>query len=108
MLKKKTLFYGSLILLSSCVKKTEACFTYYPESVIVNEPVTFDASCSQSASLFEWTFGTSIADTSTHSDTISYTFTNTGSYEVKLKVTRKDGITFGRDKYTISKTVIVN
>jgi PKD repeat protein len=107
MVLKKILFCSGVILLSSCVKKTEACFTYYPESVIVNEPVMFDASCSQSASLFEWTFGTSTADTSNHSDTISYTFTNTGSFEVKLKVTRKDGMTLGRDKYTISKTVIV-
>jgi PKD repeat protein len=108
MSKNLILIWSALLLLESCVKKTEACFTYSPEAIDVNDVVTFDASCSQSASFFYWNFGDLTVDTSNNSHLINYSFDEPGVYEVNLKVIRKDGITLGKDNYSIKKTIVVN
>jgi PKD repeat protein len=67
----------------------------------------FDASCSQSTSFCKWNFGDGTADTSVSEPTIVHEFPGSGQYTVKLRATRKDGLTLGVDKYEIEKVVVI-
>jgi PKD repeat protein len=94
-------------LLTSCSKPTEVCFTYAPTIVTTNTKVTFDASCSDNASYFLWSFGDNTADTTTTSLTITHMFSSEGQYNVTLQVKRKDGVAFGKDKPATTQIITV-
>ena len=71
-----------------------ASFTYSPGSLIVNQPITFDASSSTDPDgtivNYEWDFGdgsTAIGITATHS------YSTSGTYDVSLMVTDDKGAT---------------
>ncbi len=87
-----------LIILISCNKGTEACFTYMPSEVKVGNEVSFNASCSNNASSYIWNFGDSTNDTLTDSHHMSHRYKSSGSYTVILKVERKDGVSLNEGK----------
>eukprot|EP01034_Spumella_vulgaris_P008187 gene8187-10413_t len=86
------------IALSACRKPTEACFTHSPTtSINTSTDVEFDASCSQNAGKYVWSFGDN-SDSSTTSSTITHRFTASGTYMVTLGVQSEDGKSSGTDK----------
>jgi KaiC/GvpD/RAD55 family RecA-like ATPase len=72
-----------------------AFFTYTPDSPIVGEPVTFNASLSVSEgspiTSCKWDFGDGNTST-TNSFIMAHTFVNAGNYTVVLNVTNNDGL----------------
>ena len=72
-----------------------ASFTHVPESPVIEETVTFNASLSVSeGSLitgYEWDFGDGNI-TTTSLFTITHTYANAGNYTVVLNVTNNDGL----------------
>lgn len=107
---KKSLYVAAamgITALFACRKPTEACFTYLPTSSInTNTDVVFDASCSQNAGRYVWSFGDN-SDSSTTSSTITHRFTASGTYQVTLGVQSEDGKSSGTDKLIIQKSVTV-
>lgn len=97
----------SAVVFSACSKPIESCFSFSPETAIVNQTVTFNASCSQNASYFIWNFGDNTPDTLTSSLTISHKFLTMGQFTVTLTAERKDGATLGKDKLTTAHIVTV-
>lgn len=92
--------------LYSCRKPTEACFTFSPTAINTNTDVTFDASCSQNAGRYVWSFGDN-SDSSTTSPTIIHRFSASGTYTVSLGVQSADGKSSGTDKLVVQGTVTV-
>lgn len=67
-------------------EEPKACFSY-PDSIYVAQPAVFDATCSENAETYLWTFG----EGQTAPDSIvNITFTNAGDYDVTLRVTNGD------------------
>ena len=85
-----------------------ACFTFSPSSPVEDEPVTFDAQCSSDADgtlvSFTWNFGDGTPVVTTGSPTITHTFTEIGSYTVRLLVTDDDGLVSAPFEDTVSVT----
>ena len=93
--------------LFACRKPTEACFTYSPTgSINTSTDVEFDASCSQNAGKYVWSFGDN-TDLSTVSGTITHRFTVSGTYMVTLGVQSKDGKSGGTDKLIVQRNITV-
>lgn len=104
---KRFFFYLlGILLFSSCVKPTKACFVYSVEDYLTHT-ILFDASCSQSASFFDWDFGDGDTSIFNSQDTLSHSYLQSGDYTVTLKATRKDGFTLGKDIYTKSAVIHV-
>lgn len=92
--------------LFACRKPTEACFTHSPDNVNTSTDVLFDASCSQNAGRFVWSFGDG-EDSSSTSSTMTHRFTASGTYLVTLGVQSADGKSSGTDKLIIQQPVTV-
>ena len=97
---------GIILLLNSCAKPTNGCYTYSPSTITTTTQVTFDASCSDNASSYNWDFGDG-TEITTNSSSITHTFSTSGTYTVMLVAGRKDGVTFRKEKPTYTQTVIV-
>ena len=73
-----------------------ANFTYYPEKPVVNQTITFNASSSHDPDgtivSYEWDFGDGNV-TNTTEEIINHSYSEAGSYDVKLAVTDDDGAT---------------
>jgi PKD repeat protein len=93
--------------ISSCVKRTEACFSYSQNNSSTLKSVDFDASCSQNSFTFIWNFGDGTADTITNTKTISHVYASAGSYDVKVDASRKDRVSFRKDKPQRIETILV-
>ena len=93
--------------ISSCVKRTEACFSYSQNISSGLKSVVFDVSCSQNTSTYVWNFGDGTMDTMIYSKNITHVYSTSGSYIVKLEASRKDGVSFRKDKPERIETVIV-
>ena len=82
-------------------KLPTASFTFSPENPSVNEEITFDASASTdpdgSIVSYEWDFGDGNI-TSTTEEKINHSYSEAGSYMVKLTVTDDDGVTSSTTK----------
>ena len=96
-----------IIFLTACTKPTEACFIYSPTTVTTTTIVTFNSSCSQNASYFNWSFGDNATDTAITSLTVIHKYSTKGTYNVTLNAKRKDGATLGKDKPTRTQIVTV-
>ncbi|MCF7871694.1 PKD domain-containing protein [Candidatus Woesearchaeota archaeon] len=75
-----------------------ADFTYSPSSPEVNEAVTFTSTSTDADGTitnYEWKVDGTVVGAG---NTLSYTFTNTGSHNVELKVTDNDGLTDTKTK----------
>jgi len=95
------------VALFACRKPTEACFTHTPiNGINTNTDVVFDASCSQNAGKFVWSFDDN-TDSSTTSSSITHRFAASGTYMVTLGVQSKDGKSSGTDKLIIQKSITV-
>lgn len=107
----KTIFYPiiatSIIFLTACSKPTEACFSFSPTTVSANTTVTFNASCSENASYFDWNFGDNTPDTSVTALTVTHKFTSVGQFTITLNANRKDGVSFRKSHPTTTQTIIV-
>ena len=70
-----------------------ASFTYFPESLVVSEEITFDASASTDPDgeiiSYEWDFGDGDV-TNTTKETINHSYSEAGIYEVTLTVIDND------------------
>jgi PKD repeat protein len=77
-----------VLVLSSCVKKPEACFQNSAIVIKKNEKLLFDASCSTNANVFSWDFGDGTKGAGQTTDK-SYIFA--GTYEVTLTVYSRGG-----------------
>lgn len=100
--------FVTCLMLVSCQEPTNACFTHSVDTSDTAKTYVFDASCSQNAFIFRWSFGDGSPD-SLVSDgyVISHTFPTTGSYTVSLNAARKDGIARGISHPTYSETILV-
>jgi PKD repeat protein len=70
----------------SCKKPVNACFDFSPAHPLLSDTVSFDASCSEEATSYTWTFGDGSPDTTTTSATIKHAFPSAGYYNVYLVV----------------------
>jgi PKD repeat protein len=96
-----------IISLSACEKleKNEfiplrADFNTSQSLVQLGTPIAFNQTATQVADKFEWDFGDNTTSTD---ENPSHTYAKIGRYQVKLTVTKADGIT----KNTITKSVLV-
>lgn len=87
-----------MTLFTKCSKVPGACFTYYPNIIKAGDVVTFNASCSKNGSFFNWSFGDGSADTNTINTSMSHTYIVSGTYQVKLNVRSKGGVTLTKGK----------
>jgi hypothetical protein len=94
------LFLALSLILFSCEKSPVASFSTDTDEPEVGRPVVFNNN-SDNADRFEWDFGDGYV--SDESNPV-HTFTSTGSYEVTLTVTSKNGHT---DTAVMTITVIV-
>lgn len=62
-----------------------ACFTYSPNTPVVNQEVTFDASCTGGWATYEWDFGDGTT-VNTEDETQAHIYENKGDYKVTLTV----------------------
>jgi len=92
-MKKCSLFIVAIILFS-CAKIEKSCFDFSPSEPFSGDVVVFNASCSQYASTYKWSFGDGSPDTVTNSLTINHVYRSPGIYIVEMKAGRKDGIVF--------------
>jgi len=85
-----------------------ACFTFSPTNPVEDEPVTFDAQCSEDLDgtivSYTWNFGDGTPTVTTGSPTISHTFTEVGSYTVRLVVTDDTGLDSAAFEVTVEVT----
>ena len=91
----------------ACSKPNKGCFTFAPTTISPNQTVTFNASCSENASIFIWNFGDNSADTTTNALTITHKFSTTGQFAVTLTAKRKDGLVWNEKKVKPTTTQIV-
>lgn len=72
-----------------------ACFVSSESACTIDCPVNFDASCSEDAFIFRWDFNDDgVFDESGISlETVGYTYTQLGTYTVRLQVQSSDGTT---------------
>lgn len=96
-----------LLFISSCAKKTEACFTYSPTTIAKNAVVTFNASCCKEASNYTWDFGDGTNEKTVTAITVTHKFTATGTYTVKLTAKRDKESGSNRSVNSTSQTIIV-
>jgi PKD repeat protein len=97
-MKKRFLFMGVLILfflLNACDSGIEACFA----ETITGRDVLFNATCSNSATSYEWKFGDGASSKLAGP---SHTYAAAGSYTVVLEAFNKNG-----KSDTYSKTITV-
>ncbi|MEO5570680.1 MAG: PKD domain-containing protein [Bacteroidia bacterium] len=75
-------FLGVTILIASCTKTPEACFTVDKgKTAKENEEIQYDASCSKDADSYFWDFG----DGSTGSGSpVKHKYPHTGNYVIML------------------------
>lgn len=108
---RKTIYIlGTIILFNNCSKPSKACFNFSPnENIRAQTPILFDASCSKNASYFTWDFGDGTTENSTlGTNTITHSYSVTGTYKITLIAKRKDGVTLRKNNtYSISKTINV-
>jgi len=97
-----------LIFVIACQEPTEGCFTYSPSYIDTTTVVTFNASCSQNASYFNWSFGDNTKDTMVTSITFTHNFSASGTYTVTLNAARKDGMTLGKSHPKMSQVIEVH
>ena len=91
--------FGMTILVVSCTKTPEACFTTDKgKTAKVNEEIQYDANCSKDADSYSWDFGDGA--TGTGSPT-KHKYSNTGNYVVKLTASHKSKST------TINQTITI-
>lgn len=106
-----TLFLISCLFVSlftACSKPTNTCFTYSPTTAITtNTDIVFNATCSENASSYRWTFGDGTTDTTTHSLTITHKYNTAGTYTVTLNAERKDGVSIRKGKPEQTQTITV-
>lgn len=95
------------ILVFACKKPSNACFTYSPTLINSRTEVSFNASCSENASYFTWSFGDNSSDTTVTAKTISHTFLTPGQFKVTLHAKRKDGISNKKGQPIITQTITV-
>ena len=108
----KNILYACLLLLiisvnNSCVKKTEACFTFAPAEVKIGTPVTFNSSCSTDATYFTWNFGDAATDKTVKTITTTHKYTAAGTYTIKLTAKRDSKSSAGRSIRSTTQTVTV-
>ena len=96
-----------MLSVCACTKPIDACFSTPVGALTTNEPVLFDASCTQNASTYTWSFGDNFSDTTVTSTTILHKYSASGSYIVSLAAQRKDGKTSGKDKIVFQKTITI-
>ena len=74
--------FGVAILIASCTKTPEACFTVDKgKTAKVNEEINYDASCSKDADSYSWDFG----DGTTGSGSpAKHKYPNVGNYNIVL------------------------
>jgi PKD repeat protein len=87
-MKKQSFFllsFFSVAFLFSCKKPVNACFSFSPQHPALSDTVTFDASCSENATEYRWSFGDGTVDTTTTA-TVSHAFPSAGIYTVYLNV----------------------
>ena len=105
------IFYGFIAIatiLSSCEKPTNGCFTYSPTIITTTTAATFNASCTQNAIYYTWTFGDGTLDTTvTSALTVTHQYKMTGNYTVTLKTKRKDGMSFRDSHPTTTQSITV-
>ena len=80
--KKLITIFGAAILMSSCTKTPEACFSVDKgKTAKVNEEIQYDASCSKDADTYSWDFGDG---TTASGSPAKHKYPNTGTYTVVL------------------------
>jgi len=88
---------------TSCGRTTSACFetSVHPDSVHLNQPVTFNAACTINGGQYNWEFYNN-EDSVEFGVTVTKAFSDTGDVDVFLLVTN------GTKSSSISKTIHVN
>lgn len=92
------LSFLAMLFIVACQKKPEPCFTLNRDldSLFINQPILFNASCSIDANEYSWNFGDGIDTTG---EAVFHTYANPGTYDAIL--TAK---TSGHSE-TISRTI---
>ena len=84
---------SSIVVFGSLSQPPTAFFTYTPESPVVNQTITFDASSTgENITSYEWNLGDGNT-TSTPDPVITHTYVSPDVYTVTLTVTDNDGLT---------------
>ena len=87
------------ILITSCTKTPEACFTVDKgKTAKVNEEIQYDASCSKDADSYSWDFGDG---TTGNGSPAKHKYPNTGNYTIVLTAHHSS------KSATISQTVTI-
>jgi len=89
----------------------KASFTFSPQNPAPGDPVTFDASSSTGdPDSYAWNFGEGQKSEGTQTPTIEHTFSEPGTYQVSLRVSRPGGCTnFGIcQSPPVTKSVVVS
>ncbi|WP_156126441.1 PKD domain-containing protein [Hymenobacter sp. DG25B] len=89
LLRPLALYAGSLLLLASCSKKPDACFTIekgIPSSKI-NDDVQVNAACSTDADSYLWEWGDGASDTGS---TAKHKYNAAGTFTIKLTAKGND------------------
>lgn len=107
-MKKPNYIIALTLVLSSCAKAPDACFTVSPVNVKVGDVVTFNADCSKNASSYKWNFGDNTKDTTLNNNNlVTHVYKTSGNFVVKLSAGRKDGVTFKKGTPEKSLTIVV-
>ncbi len=92
-------------LFNACNKPAKACFTYSPTTITTTTDVIFDASCSEAADGYKWSFVNSRIDTTSSSPIISHRYNTPGTYTITLTVDAKNSTLFNHLGQTQTITV---